>query len=196
MKVRVSYNPPWRSKCKTFEEVFDLEYYLGGKQIALRLEALEQRYSPALPPTIPIPKQDIDQCREKPWVTRPHPYIDRLACIWLIRHFINSQAAILYSEQPRAEEVAFDMNQGAFGHRGNLCTFETMVIAFGLNDPGLRPVAEIVHEIDLRDGRYAWSEIAGIERILIGWTMAGLSDSELESRGVALFEGLYMAFSG
>ncbi len=86
------------------------------------------------------------------------------------------------------------MEGAEFGHHGNLCTFETMLLAFGLNDAGLRNVAEVVHEIDLRDGRYLRSETAGVEAILRGWHEAGLADAELEERGKGLFEGLYAAF--
>ena len=81
------------------------------------------------------------------------------------------------------------MPGATFGHRGNLCTFETMVRAFGLDDAGLRAIAEIVHEIDLRDGRSARPEISGVDAILRGW--GGLGDSDREAHGIALFEGLY-----
>jgi hypothetical protein len=137
----------------------------------------------------------LEAYREARWVTRPRPHVDRLACIWLIRRFINPTADIRYAKTPRPGEVAFDMREGTFGHRGNLCTFETMTAAFGLDDQSLRTMGEIVHEIDLRDGRYAHPETTGVDEVLKGWLLAGLSDCELESHGVALFEGLYTAFT-
>ena len=85
------------------------------------------------------------------------------------------------------------MSHGEFGHRGNLCTFETMVKAFKLDDPGLRAIAQIVHDIDLRDGRYARPETAGIDVVLKG--LMGLPDVECEARGIALCEALYTALS-
>jgi hypothetical protein len=133
--------------------------------------------------------------RDVRWVTRPRPHVDRLACIWLIRRFINPSAVIRYATTPEPNEVAFGMRQGTFGHRGNLCTFETMVAAFGLDDQSLHTIGEIVHEIDLRDGRYAHSETAAIDAVLKGWLLMGFSDQELEVHGVALFEGLYAAFA-
>jgi hypothetical protein len=137
----------------------------------------------------------IQAYRDRRWVTRPRPHVDRLASIWLIRRFINPAAVIRYANTPEADEVAFDMRDGTFSHRGNLCTFETMVVAFGLEDPSLRLMGEIVHEIDLRDGRYVHPETAVIDAVLKGWLLMGFSDQELEAHGVALFEGLYAAFA-
>ena len=96
---------------------------------------------------------------------------------------------------PEDDEVAFDMRQGTFSHRGNLCTFESMVAAFGLAEPSLHLMGEIVHEIDLRDGRYVHPETAVIDAVLKGWLLMGFSDQDLEAHGVALFEGLYAAFA-
>jgi hypothetical protein len=133
--------------------------------------------------------------KHKCWVTRPRPHVDRLACAWLIRRFIDPKAVIRYASQPEPDEVSFDMRDAVFGHTGNLCTFETMRAAFNLKEPALRVVAEIVHEIDIRDGRYVRPEIGGIDVILKGWLLQGLPDNELESRGMDLFEALYTAFS-
>jgi hypothetical protein len=133
--------------------------------------------------------------RHRRWVTRPRPHVDRLACIWLIRRFIDPAALVRYANAPEADEVAFDMRDGVFSHRGNLCTFETMVLAFGLDEPSLHLMGEIVHEIDLRDGRYTHPETAVIDAVLKGWLLRGFSDQELEAHGVALFEGLYVAFA-
>lgn len=133
--------------------------------------------------------------QDRRWVTRPRPHVDRLACIWLIRRFINPTAVIRYSNEPGPEEVRFDMRSAEFGHQGNLCTFETMLVRFGLADPALQPIAEIVHEIDLRDGLYSRPEASGVDMVLKGWLFNKLPDAELEAHGLALFQGLYMAFS-
>ena len=133
--------------------------------------------------------------RDRHWVTRPRPHVDRLACIWLIRHFINPTAVVRYTTKPAPDEVAFDMREGEFRHQGALCTFETMLAAFSLQDPSLPAMAEIVHEIDLRDGQYARPETMGIDAVLKGWLLARFPDTDLEAHGVALFEGLYAALS-
>ncbi len=158
-------------------------------QVAPRLARIAQALSPSHSPSPTVTPADVAAYRRKRWVTRPHPHVDRLACAWLIRRFINPKAVIRYANTPRPDEVRFDMSNAEFGHRGNLCTFETMVKAFGLDDPRLLAIAEIVHEIDLRDGRYVRPEVAGVDAILSGWK--AYSDAERESHGIALFEGLY-----
>jgi len=70
-----------------------------------------------------------------------------------------------------------------------------MLVAFGLDEPALRAMAEIVHEIDLRDGQYLRVETGGVDALLKGWQLAGLSDAEMEARGLTLFEGLYAALA-
>ena len=163
-----------------------------GAQVAARLARIEQALA-AGPPMTEVPHAAITAYRTKRWVTRPNPHVDRLACAWLIRRFINPRAQIRYADAPQPDEVAFDTSRGPFSHRGNLCTFETMTKAFGLDDPGLRAIAEIVHEIDLRDGRYARPEVPGIDAVLRGWLTR--ADAEREAHGIALFDGLHAALS-
>ena len=140
-----------------------------------------------------MPYADLERYRGRLWVTRPRPHVDRLACAWLIRRFVDPQAEIRYADTAEAGEVSFDMRNAELGHRGNRCTFETMVAAFGLEeDPALAALAEVVHDIDLRDGVSARPEIPGVDATLRGWSAAGWPDGELERHGIALFEGLYL----
>jgi hypothetical protein len=143
--------------------------------------------------TASVPSATLADYRKRRWVTRPRPHVDRLACAWLIRRFIDPDATIRYADVPEGDEVAFDMPDVAFGHQGERCSFETLLQAFDLDDPGLRALAEVVHEIDLRDGLYVRPEIAGVDAILNGWRLADQPDSVLEAQGIALFEGLYTA---
>jgi hypothetical protein len=166
-----------------------------GSLVASRLLHIAQALAPDQAAAAGLATAAIDAYRDRRWVTRPRPHVDRLACIWLIRRFIDPAAVVRYAQAPEPEEVAFDMRGGTFAHQGDLCTFETMIAAFGLEDPGLRLMGEIVHEIDVRDGRYAHHETAVIDAILKGWLLMGVSDQELEAHGVALFEGLYTSFA-
>ena len=178
---------------RQYAEVVRVDYFecSEGRRVASRLSAIEQLLSSPFAKAKDMPSATIKDYRGKRWVTRPRPYVDRLACAWLIRRFINPQAVIRYLEQPKADEVAFDMEQGQFGHQGNLCTFEVMCLAFGLDDPALRAMAEIVHEIDLQDERYTRPETVGVDAVLEGWWKSGLPDADLEVRGITLFDALY-----
>ena len=182
---------------KKYAEVAQVDFFESpeGSTVALKLRGIQQSLRQGASPALKVSPVTLSDYRDKRWVTRPRPHVDRLACAWLIRQFIDPKAVIRYSTQPEPDEIAFDMRGAEFGHTGDLCTFETMISAFSLKEPALRLVAEIIHDIDIRDGRYARPEIGGIDIVLKGWLLAGLSDSELESRGVALFDGLYTAFS-
>jgi hypothetical protein len=165
----------------------------AGAKVASRLLRVEQSLAPARAEQHAVDSVSLAAYRARRWVTRPGPYVDRLACAWLIRRFINPDAEIRYSTAPLPDEVAFDMSVGEFSHRGNLCTFETMMLAFGLESPAMKVVAEIVHDIDLRDSRYVRPEVPGVEAILLGWT--DRADADREAHGIALFDGLHEAFS-
>jgi hypothetical protein len=166
-----------------------------GRRVAAKLRVIEQSLRTRISGVPRVAAVEIAEYKNRRWVTRPRPHVDRLACVWLIRRFIDPSATIRYSLEPDAKEVSFDMRDAVFGHTGNLCTFETMLTAFELKETAFQTIAEIVHEIDIRDGRYTRPETGGIEVILKGWLLEGLPDSVLESQGMGLFEALYTAFS-
>ncbi len=166
----------------------------AGQALAARLARIAARLSPSEPAPQDIQAAQPERYQGRCWVTRARPFVDRLACAWLIRRFIDPAAEIRFREPPAEGDVTFDMEGAEFGHHGNLCTFETMLLAFGLDDAALRNLAEIVHEIDLQDGRYLRPETAGVEAVLRGWHDAERDDLALEARGRGLFEGLYTAF--
>ncbi|MCI0351134.1 MAG: chromate resistance protein [Acidobacteriales bacterium] len=136
--------------------------------------------------------------RNRVWVTRPRPGIDRSASAWLIRKFIDPRAKFAFAADPKKlpNAVPFDMYGGVgFGHRGDDCTFETLCKEFGIRDRKLSVVAQIVHDADLDDEKFGRSEGAGIHSVLAGWAQQGIADDELLRRGMELFEGLYQSAS-
>jgi hypothetical protein len=177
-------------------EVARIDYFDApeGVVTAAQLAALAQALLGNDTTQVAIAPAQLARYRQRTWVTRPRPHVDRLACAWLIRRFVEPEAVIRYASEPAPGEVTFDMPGAEFGHQGNLCSFETMLRAFGLDDPGLQAIAEMVHEIDLRDGRYVRPDIAGVDALLRGWLLVDYSDTEREAHGIALFEGLYAAY--
>jgi hypothetical protein len=179
---------------RRYAEVARIDFFeaTGRTAAAAALARLEAGLAPVEPAGREVPAADLDRYHGRTWVTRPRPHVDRLACAWLIRRFVDPQAEIRYADRAEPGEVSFDMRNAELGHRGGLCTFETMIAVFGLaEDAALAALAEIVHEIDLRDGAGARPEIPGVDAALRGWSAAGWPDAELERYGIALFEGLY-----
>ncbi len=129
------------------------------------------------------------------WVTRAGVFVDRMASAWLIGRFIDPAARFKFvaDQGYRAEpgEQRFDMFGGEYSHEGDRCTFETLLVRFDLTDPALASIGEIVHDIDLKEDRYARKETAGIESVLRGITLTTSDDAERLERGRPVFDGLY-----
>jgi hypothetical protein len=129
----------------------------------------------------------------KTWVTRPRPEIDRVACGWLIRGFIDPKATIQFATNADAIAggIPFDYAHGEFSHHGEDCTFETLLARFGIAEKALRIIGEMVHDADLEDEKFQRPECIGLDRILKGWAKRGIPDEEILNRGGNCFDGLY-----
>ena len=138
--------------------------------------------------------------QDRVWVTRQGVQIDRIASAWLIRRFIDGQARFKfvpgtgYEAQPG--ELRFDMFEGEFTHRGDRCTFEVLLLEAALDDPALAAIGEIIHDIDLKDGKYGREEAAGIRTLIAGIASSHNDDNQRLERGAAVFDDLYRSFSG
>jgi hypothetical protein len=127
------------------------------------------------------------------WATRAGCHVDRAACAWLIRHWIDPDAEFIFVEDPGdvpGDATPFDMRGVQLGHHGGDCTFETMLRHFGLDDPVLWDVARIVHEADLDDERFDAPEARGLDVIVRGLSMVHDDDGVI-AVSVDVFEGLY-----
>ena len=133
------------------------------------------------------------------WVTRQGIQVDRIASAWLIRRFIDPDARFRLIdpnlEEPQPEELRFDMADGDFAHEGDRCTFETLLLRAGIEDKALARVAEIVHEIDIKDGKFRPQEARGVEQLLLGMLAANPGDEQRLERGFALLDDLYRSFT-
>ncbi len=127
------------------------------------------------------------------WATRAGVHIDRAACAWLIRRFLDPAAEFVFVTDPAdvpADATPFDMRGVALGHVGGDCSFETILRHHELTDPVLWRVAEAVHEADLDDGRFDAPEAAGLDVLLRGLSMTGTDEQTLAVSG-PLFDALY-----
>lgn len=127
------------------------------------------------------------------WATRPGVHVDRTACAWLIRRFIDADAQFCFvadlADVP-AETTPFDMRGADLSHQEEGCTFETMLRRYDLNDPALWDVARIIHEADLEDERFDAPEARGLDVIIRGLSMVCADEETLQVTG-RLYDGLY-----
>ena len=126
------------------------------------------------------------------WVTREHCHVDRTACAWLIRRFIDPDARFEFvADASMLPEGAtpFDVSGQAFSHHDGASTFEVMVRHFGIQAPGLAALGRIVHEADIEDERYDAPEAPGLDAIIRGMGEV-LPDPELLIATATLFDGL------
>jgi hypothetical protein len=134
------------------------------------------------------------------WVTRRGLHVDRIACAWVVRRFIDRHATFRFTTNPAAPlasgEIGFDMPGAAIGHHGGGCSMETLIERAGLTDRRLRRVADIVHDIDLKDGRHRHPETAGFEQLLVGLITSTPADDDRLEQGLWLFDTLYAAGVG
>jgi hypothetical protein len=132
------------------------------------------------------------------WVTRRGIQIDRIASAWLIRRFIDPKARFRFvdphEDPPRPDELRFDVVGGDFTHEDDRCTFEALVRRAGLKNAALASVAEIVHDIDIKDAKFERPEAPGVERLLQGILATHAEDDERLARGFALLDDLYGSF--
>ncbi len=127
------------------------------------------------------------------WATRPGCHVDRAACAWLVRRFVDPDAEFVFVEDPADvpdEVTPFDMRGAELSHHGGDCSFETMLRHFCLDDPVLWDMARIVHEADLADERFDSPEAPGLDVICRGLSMVRGDDDVLAVSAV-VFDGIY-----
>jgi hypothetical protein len=137
-----------------------------------------------------------DEYRRRLWVTRPRPGVDRMSSAWLIRRFIDPDARFGFAADCHttpAGAVAFDMFGVDLTHRGDHCTFETLCDVFGIAHVAIARIAAIVHDLDLKDGRFTAPEASVVGLIIDGLQLACADDHELLEQGIVLFDALYRA---
>lgn len=134
------------------------------------------------------------------WVTRERPKTDRIACPWLIKKFIDPEAEFLYV--PADEVLATAKREGArsydapgadFTHRDGLCSFEVLVEEFGIDEPGVRLLARIVHGADVADDRDATPESRGLLAIAEGFHLLSVDEGFDDHRQLELSLPVYDA---
>jgi len=165
-----------------------------GQVVAALLHDATNRLRPTEPPEV----GNEETYRARTWVTRAGVHVDRMASAWLIRRFIDPEATFKFvttkQYEPRDREARFDMFDAEFTHDGDRCTFEVLLDRMRLRDPALRAIAEIVHDIDLKETKFDRSETAGIAVLVASIAMAHRDDEARIDRASQVFDDLYIYY--
>lgn len=188
---------------KALDQLCAIDFFPGEaqRQASEAVIEFEQRTARLATPDEPramprgVPRVERAAYRGRLWVTRARPWVDRLACAWLIRRFIDPEARFAWLADPAAapkRAVGFDYDGAAFTHVGARVSFETLLAAFDLETPSLRRLGTLVHGLDA--GGLMPPEAAGVERVLAGMRDAIADDDALMLAAAGVFEGLYQTF--
>lgn len=181
---------------KEHQRIRDIDFFAapGGAEVRRLEEVIAMRTRRTEPVVREArPELDLATLRGRRWVTRPRPHVDRIASAWLIKRFIDPAAEFLFTPPAEfpADAIAFDAPGVELSHEGEDCTFETLVKRARLKDRRVVRLAEVVHEADLRDGKYSHEEARGIDVAIRALLAASPDDHQVLAQGMALFEGLY-----
>ena len=169
-----------------FQEIVDVDFFASPLQKRVR-ELLEQAaLLRSAKPTVQSRPTNAQDYKQRVWVTRPRPGVDRCASAWLIRRFIDRKARFTFAPEDRVPRraVPFDMFLGeGFGHRGEDCTFETLEKQFRIRDPRVVVIGQMIHDADLLDDRFGRKEGYGVDEILKGWARQGIPDANKADGG-------------
>ena len=193
---------------KRHEEALKTDFFSSKSGAALRsrlnaIKSIAKGLSSTAPESRPavVLLRKFADFQGRIWVSRRRPFVDRMASAWLIRRFIDRKAVFSFRDEKdmaaaEKDQITFDVSGGIFTHVGDLCTLEVLVKAFGLKDKAVRKIAEIVHELDVKDDKYRNAESAGLEEILSGLRKAVKDDNDLLEKGISVFEMLYLSKAG
>ena len=188
---------------KAFAAIAAIDFFAGEaqRQADAALQELELAANRALAPDEPhsvrssIKPLRIEDYKKRVWATRRRPWVDRLACAWLIRRFIDRKARIIWLAKPKdcpAKAIGFDFDGAKFSHVGARVTFEVMLASFGLEQPALKRIGAVVHYLDA--GGVQPPEASGIESVLAGLRDAIDDDDQLVKAASAVFDALLTSF--
>jgi hypothetical protein len=181
-------------------EAIDFFQANGREQVRALLRELEPRNISVdtLGAEPPMQTEKLASLKGRTWVTRANVHVDRMASAWLIRRWVDPEAKFKWvvdrNYRPEALEIRFDMYQAEFTHEGDQCTFEVLMSRLELKDAALGAIAEIVHDLDLKDQKFGRKETAGVQQLLAGIVGSQPSDDARIERATNLFDDLYHSF--
>jgi hypothetical protein len=188
----------WRRLDRRVKTVARIDFFdaPGREELEVLMETIDRTLHPAQAPA----SGTLESLRGRTWMTRAGVKVDRISSAWLIRRFIDPAATFLFLEPdatpPSTDVVRFDMFEGEFTHDGDLCTFEVLLRASTrASDAALQAIAQIVHDLDLKDDRYQRPETAGFAAMIHGIAARHPADLERVTAGATLLDAFYASLS-
>ena len=190
---------------RSYEELAAIDFHPSHASVQAReaLAALEHEaqalYAGGEPrrSTARVRRLDAEKYRGRTWATRKGPWIDRLACAWLIRRFIDKDAKFVWIEKPRdcpRHAIGFDFDGATFSHAGGRVTYEVLLASFDLaRDPALASIADAVHFLDI--GGIPVADAKGLETVLSGIRQKARNDDEMVREAARIFDLFYSAYA-
>ena len=197
-RVRAPMTPEERTRfAKRLEDVRAIDFF--GVPQREEVESMLQKLDAPVGAAGPSGRKTEPRPSGRTWVTRRDPQVDRLASAWLIRRFVDPRARFRFIDPQRQAlkrgEIGFDMVGATYTHEGDRCTFETLQARFAIREAGVRAIAEIVHDLDIKDDRYGRAATGGVAQLIAGLTRGYPDDAERLQRALALFDDLYASFA-
>lgn len=185
---------------KQFVGLSDIDFFPGPAQaqvdsVLKELEiAVARMQDPDEPQRVEgdVSRLRIADFQGRVWATRKRPWVDRMACAWLIRRFIDPNATLLWLDSPQqcpADALGFDFDGATFSHVDNRVTFEVLVASFSLDSPSIRRLGQLVHFLDI--GGVPPPEAPGVESVLSGLRSSLEGDDQLIEAACGVFDGLH-----
>jgi hypothetical protein len=187
----------FRERCRAVE-ARDFFASTGRGRVEALLRTLDARLASGAAADDASSGESVAVGRGRVWVTRAGVHVDRMASAWLIRRMLDPDATFKFVKgrnyRAQAGELRFDMFDGEFTHDGDRCTFEVLLDRVEA-DAALRAIGEIIHDLDLKDGKYGRAETAGIGQVLDGIARSASDDEERLRRSADILEELYRSFA-
>ena len=187
---------------ESFQEARRVDFFRhpSSGRIDKSLKSLRLSVAQAEPRTESTPKvarHSRSEYRGKTWATRAHIHIDRLCSAWLIRRFIDPRATFVFAPEEKlpANAIHFDVLGAEFTHKGDRCTFETLLESFRLKNGALSTLAELVHEIDLKDRKFNHPESAGLDMVVRAIADSTHNDRKMLELGSRILDAIFIRLS-
>jgi hypothetical protein len=185
---------------ENLEDIHRVDFFsnaLRGK-VSRVFKELKTHLASAQPfTTRPPAKYDKENFQKKVWATRERIHIDRLCSAWLIWRFIDPQASFVFAPENKLpkDAIAFDVLGAEFSHHDENCTFETLAKSFQIQDPAIRTIGEMIHDVDLKDHKFGRPEGPGLDAIIRSLSASAADDHEALRKGSIFLDALYKYYS-